>query len=178
MKKLDGRPSGATKGEWKTTNACPYPLGFCEHLAPLIVAPYRDTFCTARVPDASEAKRSSSARVLANYNWTAADVPLDSHYLTHLPKHKGCKACNHCKVQRKQCRDKTKRPALLKPPVLKEPSDVPKKFGDLITSDHILALNERSKSRYGDTTALTCKDRATKWLDGVSCRRKIDDGHY
>ena len=61
--KLDGRPSDATNGEWKTTIACPYPLGFCEHLAPLIVAPYRDTFCTTRAPDASEGNRSSSARI-------------------------------------------------------------------------------------------------------------------
>ena len=96
-------------------------------------------------------------------------MPLDSHYLTHLPKHKGCKACNHCKVQRKQCRDTSHKPAILKTPAPEQTEkewEKPIKFGDLITSDHVIALNERSCSRHGDATALTCKDRATKWLEG------------
>ena len=77
-------------------------------------------------------------------------------------------ACNHCKVPRKQRRDKKKKPAFYKPDAKSKEDNEDKlvKFGDLITSDHIMALNERSKSRHGDTTAHTCRDRATRWLEG------------
>ena len=97
---------------------------------------------------------------------------MDSHYLTHLPKHPGCKACNHCKVARKHCRDRTKKRAFHKPKVPTEAEDKPTKFGDVITSDRILALNEKSKSRHGDTTALTCRDKATRWLEGFPAAGK------
>ena len=36
------------------------------------------------------------------------DKPTSDDYITHMPKHPGCKACMNCKVQRKHCRDQTK----------------------------------------------------------------------
>ena len=153
-------------------------------MAPLLLAPYRETFCerqpsTHLAPafgqgsSASKSAEESAHKALANVRWASTDLPLDKHYLTHLPKHPGCKACSHCKVQRKACKDRQKARAPFRGPAKPDQEqDKPTKFGDLITSDHIMALNERSRSRHGDTTAHVCRDRATKWLEGLPAAGK------
>ena len=43
--KLNGRDPCAQTGEWKTTTACPCLLPLCDYIAPLLLAPYRETYC-------------------------------------------------------------------------------------------------------------------------------------
>ena len=112
------------------------------------------------------------------------EKPPADHYLTHLPKHPGCKACMDCKVQRKHCRDQAKARQRKTVDITKvdkphdadeiEKVDTPKKFGDLITSDSIFAIKRSSTSsaRHGDTTALVVRDRGTGWIASYPAKRK------
>ena len=101
------------------------------------------------------------------------NMPPADHYLTHPPKHPGCKACMKCKVQRKHCRDRTKgrqkkiHNELRGETVVEhEIHDAPKVFGDLVTSDSIFAIRRSSTSpaRIADTTAPVVCDKATGWV--------------
>ena len=83
------------------------------------------------------------------------------HLLCHFPKDPHCEICRRAKA--------TNRPARRHPEMKdgrETPEDaaceqlVPRRFGDLITADHII-LGERQASRAGDTVALVCFDRAT-----------------
>ena len=89
---------GKTKGKYKTAIACPYPQEFCSHLTEILANP------TRVLPGK---KRETVAQAMAA-NHVMMQPPPKEHYLTHLPKHPVCKACNNCKVQRKHCRDKKK----------------------------------------------------------------------
>ena len=40
---------------------------------------------------------------------------------------------------------------------------MPKKFGDLVTSDHVFMLKRGETPKAMNTIALVCRDRATKW---------------
>ena len=97
-------------------------------------------------------------------NAVIATRPPDDHYLTHLPKHPGCEACNNCKVQRKARRDKEKaaRKQLRREhgsiitisddfPELRDLQKQPKagaptKFGDQVTSDNIIVVKQRESA--------------------------------
>ena len=116
---------------------------------------------------------------------TSMAAPPPEHYLTHLPKHPGCKACMNCKVQRKHCRDLTRARRKKKADVTKinnpttvddeiEELDAPHKFGDLVTSDSIFTIKRSSTSsaRHGDTTALVVRDRGTGWIAAYPAKRK------
>ena len=54
------------------------------------------------------------------------------------------------------------------------PHDVPKVFGDLVTSDSIFAIKRSSTStaRFNDTTALVVRDKATGWVGAYPSKRK------
>jgi hypothetical protein len=112
--------------------------------------------------------------------------PPDDHYLTHLPKHPGCKTCNHCKVQRKHCRDKEKAKKKKTEQIVKlsltpasgdATASAPKAFGDLVTSDSIFVLrkNSNSPAKHGDTTALVVRDRGTGWTQAYPAKTKSSD---
>ena len=47
-----------------------------------------------------------------------------------------------------------------------------KKFGDLVTADHIVLGSEKDFSRHGDTAALVCQDFGTKWIAGYPAPEK------
>ena len=119
------------------------------------------------------------------------DKPPAAHYLTHLPKHPGCSACNNCKVQRKHCRDrgearkrrstttiKLDTTPTIKDDVKDNKSTTPEKFGDLITSDSIFVTERGAASaeRPGDTTALVIRDRGSGWVMGYPSKGKTSEG--
>ena len=77
------------------------------------------------------------------------------HYLTHMPKHPHCEACQAAKMQRRQCRR------------VKDPEDHSIKavsFGDLITADHVVTIDPEASSVDGDSYAVVMLDVATGWL--------------
>ena len=111
-------------------------------------------------------------------------APPPEHYLTHFPKHPGCKACMNCKNRRKHCRDLThgrKRKMVDVQKIEKfdhqledEKKDVPKVFGDLVTSDSVFAIkrNPTSLAKVHGTTALVVRDKATGWIGAYPAKRK------
>ena len=151
---LAGFIKGKAKGLYKTNKACPYHCTFCEHVAPILSQP------------------KSLGKAFVAGPVVSMERPLDDHYLIHLPKHPGCKACNNCKVQRKHCRDKEKaKKRKLERSIKLSPSEdktdpeaaAPKQFGDLVTSDSVFVLrkNLTSPARHGGSTALVIRDRGT-----------------
>ncbi len=92
----------------------------------------------------------------------------EEHKLTHFPKLAGCPICQQSKMQRKPCRKATKDDDTLKA----EEGKVPKKFGDLITADHIILTNPDEESIHGDKTALVMQDCATSYIMGYPRSRK------
>jgi len=163
---LTGFINGAPKGQYKTNKACPYPWEFCTYVAKLVAQP---ELCYKK-----KLGENRGVPVMPVGPKVSLDPPPPEHYLTHLPKHPGCKACMNCKVQRKHCRDKNKERQKKKMDVVKinnpttvddeiEMDDAPKKFGDLVTSDSIFTIKRSSTStaRHGDTTSLVVRDRGT-----------------
>ena len=176
---LSGFINGAEKGQYKTNKACPYPAGFCKYVADLISQP---SIHYNKKPKLGENPRGELAMVAGPK--VSMDSPLADHYITHLPKHPGCKACMNCKVQRKHCRDHNKSRQRKMVDVTKvdkpyaddeiEKHDAPKVFGDLATSDSIFAIKRSSTStaRHGDTTSLVVRDKATGWIASYPSKKK------
>ena len=103
----------------------------------------------------------------------AKGIPL-SHYWNHTPKHPFCDICNASKSQNTPHRRASSHPdapkiAADRPPEQQDDDefdqDIPKKFGDLITADHVVLGDELEFSRQGDSSALISYDRASKDLD-------------
>ena len=128
------------KGQYKTSKACPFPEEFCDYVGEFIAKPVvhfdkRGEIRADDVGNAIVAVMSVGPRV-------SMQLPTADQYLTHLPKHPGCKACMFCRVQRKHCRDHNKgRQRKLADVVETEKDDanielpnqdVPKVFGDLV----------------------------------------------
>jgi hypothetical protein len=139
---LSGFINGAEKGQYETNKACPYQAGVCKYVADLISQP---SIRYHKKPQLGENPRGELAMVAGPK--VSMDSPLADHYITHLPKHPGCKACMNCKVQRKHCRDHNKSRQRKMVDITKvdkpyaddeiEKHDAPKVFGDLATSDSI-----------------------------------------
>jgi hypothetical protein len=172
---LTGFTNGASKGQYKTNKACPYPPTFCSYIADLITGP--EINYQKQLGENPKVAMPVGPKV-------SMDKPPSDHYITHLPKHPGCKACMNCKVQRKHCRDQTKARTRKGTETIKidnpyvdveiENDDTPKKFGDLVTSDSIFTIKRSSTStaRHGDTTALVVRDRGTGWIASYPSKRK------
>ena len=161
--KGDKQYAAAHKGQYKTNAACPDPLPFCEYIAELVYEP--------EVYPRSRKTESVSGLAAA----VKLEPPPASHYILHLPKHPGCKACMHCKVQRKHCRDlekarRRKAKGICKTEIPKDDDEIakqnstdqPNKFGDLVSSDSIIVTKRSSTStaRHGDTTSSVARDKA------------------
>ena len=85
------------------------------------------------------------------------------HQMTHFPKLPHCPHCQRAKMQqapgrRRNCDTKM--------------SPVPKKFGDQITADHIVASSEYNMGMTGDQVAVVIKDRATDYIAGIPLKSK------
>ena len=79
-------------------------------------------------------------------------IPAD-HYLTHLPKHPKCDACQVAKMQFRPCRRSD------------SDKDGPTKFGVQVTLDHIVTLHPDASCYEGMADAVVIKDRATGWIE-------------
>ena len=86
----------------------------------------------------------------------APPLPLPpDHYLTHTPKDSRCPICMKCRAQRKQCRR-------IKTSVREEAGIAPpKKFGDIITGDHIIIADDEAAGRHHEKSSLAVLDRGT-----------------
>ena len=74
------------------------------------------------------------------------------HLMTHVPKTPGARhTCQRAKPQRKPC----KRNAHVGP--------VPTAFGEQVTADHIITLDDEARGDEDERHALVVRDRATKW---------------
>ena len=149
---MSGFVNGAQKGQYKTNKACPYPLEFCEYVSELI---YKPTVKYATRIQNGENLNTVDGTLIAMPVGPVVSLqaPPADHYLCHLPKHPGCKACMDCKVQCKHCRDHVKGRQKKLVDVTKtdkpeeyefEKLDTPKVFGDLVTSDSIFAIKRNS----------------------------------
>ena len=76
-----------------------------------------------------------------------------SHLLTHLPKNPYCQTCQLAKM----CNQYTKRGAFKRQP---------KKFGDLVTCDHMVTRALRMQGCLGEANAFVVKDVKTGFLWG------------
>ena len=77
-----------------------------------------------------------------------------SHLMTHLPKNPHCAACQRAKREFK--------PARRKPPD-KVPEEK-KKFGRLVTMDHLICRGDSDKGIDQETVGLIVNDHDTKWI--------------
>jgi len=180
---LSGFIGDATKGQYKTNRACPYPVEFCTYVANFIAKPV--VHFASRIKKGEIQDNVEKIAAMPVGPAVSMQAPPADHYLTHLPKHPGCKACMNCKVQRKHCRDhnkarqrklvdvsKTDKSDVLLPH--EKVSDDPKKFGDLVTSDSVFAIkrNSTNPARVNETTTLVVRDKATGWLAAYPAKRK------
>ena len=107
---LSGFVNGAQKGQYKTNRACPYPVEFCDYVSDFIYKPnVKITTRSYKGGNQGDSDTSTTVSAVASAMPVGPAVSMNAppadHYLTHLPKHPGCKACMNCKVQRKHCRD-------------------------------------------------------------------------
>ncbi len=183
---LSGCVHGASKVQYRTNVACRYPPEFCEYVSDLVWKP--PVKVTSRNQKGEHLNTvDDGANLVAMPAGPAVSMHLPSadHYLTHLPKHLGCKACMNCKLQRKHCRDHVKGRQRKLVDVVKtdktnpeindlEKLDAPKVFGDLVTSACTFAIqrNSASPARSNDTTALVVKYKATDWVAAYPSKRK------
>ena len=88
-----------------------------------------------------------------------------THLLTHFPKNKYCSACQRARLRR--------RPIGTGAAHVKAVG-----FGDIITTDHIIASREESEGILGEKTALTIYDMATHFTACYPLRTKTADDAY
>ena len=112
---LSGFIGGGDEGQYLTNRACPYPCDFCTYVAKFIAEP-KVSFTrriTLGAHSTDDEGKSLPAMVVGPQ--VSTNIPPADHYITHLPKHPGCKACMNCNVQRGHCRDPEKTRKLTKP---------------------------------------------------------------
>ena len=76
------------------------------------------------------------------------------HQLTHMPKNKYCPACNRAKHVRTPARRQHR-----------TPEELPKKFGELVNADHVLAQSPEAFGLTGERDALAVVDRYSGFID-------------
>jgi len=95
----------------------------------------------------------------------AATPDSESHPLTHLPKRHDCDTCQIAKAQKKSCRRRSN----------VDPDDEPKAFGECLTVDHIVTVNDAIISVDGHSNAVVIRDLATGWLEACPTALKSSD---
>ena len=83
-------------------------MDFCTYVAEFIVKPKISFTRRINLGENPTDDESTSLPAMVVGPQVSMNLPPADHYITHLPKHPGCKACMNCKVQRKHCRDKEK----------------------------------------------------------------------
>ena len=89
----------------------------------------------------------------------------DGHLLTHLPKRDDCDTCQIAKAQKKSCRRRKN----------VDPDLEPKAFGECLTVDHIVTVNDEIISVDGHSNAVVVRDRATGWIEACPTAQKSSD---
>ena len=89
------------------------------------------------------------------------------HIMTHTPYNVHCPSCVRAKMSRKPARR-----------VAHDPAAMPKKFGDLVNADHIIAHSEEAMGLMGERDALVVVDRSSEYVDCFPLMTKTaDDAH-
>ena len=81
------------------------------------------------------------------------------HLMTHLPKNPYCAACYRAKMYSQRPTNPTGESAAEKE------QNKPKRFGDSVTADHMIAKNENSKGLNNACYAMVIGDNYTEWLE-------------
>ena len=89
--------------------------------------------------------------------------------MTHFPKDPTCPVCIHAKTRKTQHRRQ-----ITKEGVADDENFKAVKFGDCVTSDHVI-IGEKQESRRHDTVAVIVQDKATYWLGGYPKTSKTTD---
>jgi hypothetical protein len=84
----------------------------------------------------------------------AVDHNSLEHLLTHLPKHPHCSACQRAKLVKKHARRRRV-----------NPDDMPTRFGEQVTADHLISSRENSVGYDGSKYAIVIYDIATSYRD-------------
>ena len=74
--------------------------------------------------------------------------------LTHAEYNEYCEACRVAKLKRRPARRKHTKP-----------EDKPKKFGDLVNADYIVAQSDEAQGLTGERDALVVVDQGTTYID-------------
>ena len=89
-----------------------------------------------------------------------------THLMLHVPKNPWRPACQRAKMQQKPHR----KGAHLGPP--------PDVFGDQVTADHIVIVNDEAFGNNSERDSLVIMDRATRWVECYPLQSKSADEAY
>ena len=96
-----------------------------------------------------------------------AEAASLEHLMTHTPFNGHCPSCVRAKMVRKPARR-----------VNRDPASTPKKFGDLVNADHIIAHSDEAMGLTGERDALAVVDRFSNYVDCFPLMTKTaDDAH-
>ena len=84
--------------------------------------------------------------------------PTSEHYILHIPKYPKCDACQRSRAQTRQRRR-------VKPADDMAGEVKATKFGEVVTTDHIVTLDPGAMSVEGHANALTGEDLGTGWIE-------------
>ena len=101
------------------------------------------------------------------------EMPEQSHYFAHFPKHPNCEICNSCKMQHSPHRAKQFKAAGNEPKAGED--EPPRNFGDQAIADHII-MGNGEHSVHKDTVALLCYDRHHEFLSAYPS--KVNDTRH
>ena len=89
------------------------------------------------------------------------------HAMTHAPFNVHCPSCVRAKMLRRPARR-----------VVHDPAATPKKFGDLVNADHVIAHSDEAMGLTGECDALVVVDRFSEYVDCFPLMTKTaDDAH-
>ena len=154
----------ANKGAIKkrTAYAAEYPPQLCEHWAEMITRGRLSRNDDAIISKCLPARGDPSSQAKND-----DVIPID-HCLTHFPKHRKCRSCIDCKMQRKPHRKQNEKD--------KDQFKERIRFGSIITLDNVGSIrNEKNHSRKGDATVCCLQDRYTDWIGGYPAPSRSTD---
>jgi len=96
-----------------------------------------------------------------------AEAKSLKHQLTHTPHNPYCPSCVRAKLTRQPAR-RTRQ----------DPKKLPKKFGDLVNADHIIANSDEAAGLTGERDALLIVDRYSGYIDAFPLGSKTAEDAY
>jgi hypothetical protein len=96
-----------------------------------------------------------------------AEAVSSTHILRHMPYNKYCETCVRAKMLRRPARR-----------AVRNPDDIPRKFGDLVNADHIIANSDEAMGLTGERNAMAVVDRFSDSKDCFPLATKdVDEAH-